>query len=450
MTVSGQKYIGGIPQRKLNYIMYGMVIVISALLLFTTVQTTAGYTEMHDATESYIELQSAAYNLQVSSDYLTEQVQCFVITGKRTYLNAYFDEINVARRREKSVEIFREMLPGTVALSEIEDALLQSNELAQREMKAIRYAVDFFGFEPSELPAQIRNIDVGEHINSLTAEEKKELAQTMVFDAAYHSRKSKITGDVQNCLNELAKDTRSTEKNTTERLGNLLMRQQILIVVLLLMVVVVAVMTSYQVIIPLLRAIPQIRADMPLPVRGAREYRFLAETYNKMYQTNSERKKELAFEASHDKLTGLYNRSGYEDIVKTLDLFAYTLLIIDIDRFKGINDTYGHDVGDDVLSGAARIMRNTFRSEDYICRIGGDEFVVIMVRAGAEAKTKIEEKINSINADLRKDETLKGVSVSAGAAFAKRGDDPEKVFKDADNALYEAKDVGRKCVRFAE
>lgn len=450
MNDSGQKYIGGIPQRKLNYILYGIVIVISALLLFTTVQTTAGYTEMHDATESYIDLQSAAYDLQVSSDYLTEQVQCFVITGKKTYLNAYFEEINVACRREKSVEIFREKLPGTAALAEIEDALLQSNELAQREMKAIRYAVDSFGFDMSEVPAAIRKIDVGNHIESLTAEEKKALAQTMVFDAAYHSRKGKITGDVQNCLAELAKDTRSTEKNATERLGSLLSRQQILIVVLIVMVVVTAVMTSYQVIVPLLRAIPQISSDKPLPVRGASEYRFLAETYNRMYMANTERKKELAYEASHDKLTGLYNRSGYEDIVKTLDLFAYSLLIIDIDHFKRINDTYGHDVGDDVLSGIARIMRNTFRSEDYICRIGGDEFVVIMVRAGAENKHKIEEKIDSINADLRKDETLKGVSVSAGAAFAKRGNDPEKVFKDADNALYEAKDAGRKCVRFAE
>lgn len=130
MTVFGQKYISGIPQRKLNFVMYGIVIVISALLLISTVQTTSGYTKMHEATESYIDLQSAAYDLQVSSDYLTEQVQCFVITGKKTYLNAYFNEINVLRRREKSVEMFREMLPGTVALSEIEDALLQSNELA--------------------------------------------------------------------------------------------------------------------------------------------------------------------------------------------------------------------------------------------------------------------------------------------------------------------------------
>ena len=80
----------GVSVRKLNYVLLGVALVISAVLLLATYQTRNGYEEMRSYTEDYIQCQSDAYEMQIASDYLSEQVRCFVQTGERPYLDAYF------------------------------------------------------------------------------------------------------------------------------------------------------------------------------------------------------------------------------------------------------------------------------------------------------------------------------------------------------------------------
>ena len=150
----------------------------------------------------------------------------------------------------------------------------------------------------------------------------------------------------------------------------------------------------------------------------------------------------LSDQAIRDGLTGLYNRAGYEEIFSNADLSHTTLLLADVDRFKSINDTYGHEVGDLVMKKVAGTLRNNFRSDDYICRIGGDEFAVIMSNQtsllGSLIQTKITE-INSILADGY--DGLPSTSISVGAAFGGEGSD--SLFERADKALYRRKQEGR-------
>ncbi|MBQ4257732.1 MAG: GGDEF domain-containing protein, partial [Clostridia bacterium] len=118
------------------------------------------------------------------------------------------------------------------------------------------------------------------------------------------------------------------------------------------------------------------------------------------------------------------------------------LLIIDLDKFKTINDQYGHDIGDRALCRVASLLQERFRAEDYICRIGGDEFAVIMVHADSSLGNLVKEKIRGINETLKiPQDGLPPLSLSVGVAFGDRGNPTEDIFKDADTALYRTKSV---------
>ena len=102
-----------------------------------------------------------------------------------------------------------------------------------------------------------------------------------------------------------------------------------------------------------------------------------------MYEVYKRSLANLNFKASHDELTGAYNRSGYELLLSSIDLGSTTMMLFDVDNFKTINDTYGHEVGDKVLTRLVQVLKKNFRFDDYICRIGGDEFVVFIEAADA-------------------------------------------------------------------
>lgn len=182
------------------------------------------------------------------------------------------------------------------------------------------------------------------------------------------------------------------------------------------------------------------------PVVGALELQKLAETYNRVYQENQETQKLIRHQAEHDALTELLNRGSYErilDIYETGDS-PFALILIDVDTFKSVNDTYGHAMGDIILQKVATLLKRTFRSIDYVCRIGGDEFAIIMVEMTSDLKYTIEEKIEAVNETLSKEvDGVPAVSLSVGVAFSDRDNAEDNIFKDADKALYYIKEHGR-------
>ncbi len=170
---------------------------------------------------------------------------------------------------------------------------------------------------------------------------------------------------------------------------------------------------------------------------------------------------ELIYLAYHDQLTGLLNRkSFYErfgDIIKQAGRYRseYTraLLFIDLDNFKDINDSLGHDSGDDLLRQVARSLEDTVRSSDIVFRIGGDEFTIVL--------SKIEEETDAaVVAEKILDNFLKPfqvldrsiyVSMSIGiAVYPKDGETVETLIKNADTALYEAKKNKNRYQHFTE
>lgn len=153
-----------------------------------------------------------------------------------------------------------------------------------------------------------------------------------------------------------------------------------------------------------------------------------------------------------DSLTGLYNRSKLDAILSDqLARFKrtqreFTLLMMDIDHFKTLNDSYGHITGDEILAAVGRILIQSIRSIDYAARYGGDEFIIILVETSAEPALKTAERIRSQVENMRYSANGSTITVTVSIGIVQcRPDDmtPTAVFIRADNALYEAKHAGR-------
>jgi diguanylate cyclase (GGDEF)-like protein/PAS domain S-box-containing protein len=160
----------------------------------------------------------------------------------------------------------------------------------------------------------------------------------------------------------------------------------------------------------------------------------------------------LAARALHDTLTGLANRALLVDRLRhALDRAersgsVVALLFCDLDRFKHVNDTFGHAVGDIVLREVATRLRAVVRPADTVARLGGDEFVVCCedVTGDTEAVTLAERILAALNAPIAADGRELSVSASVGIAIAGRGaQQPEDVLRSADAAMYAAKGNGR-------
>lgn len=162
--------------------------------------------------------------------------------------------------------------------------------------------------------------------------------------------------------------------------------------------------------------------------------------------------KKLHFYAKHDHLTGLLNRVQFESMLThTIDRAnrnnnKFALMYIDLDHFKEINDTYGHNVGDIMLKNVSSIIRNTLRKEDIIARVGGDEFNIILDHIKDEADViSIASKLNEvIKKEIKIDNKTFYMSFSIGVSiYPEHGDNPSDLIKNADSAMYQVKKEGR-------
>ncbi len=160
---------------------------------------------------------------------------------------------------------------------------------------------------------------------------------------------------------------------------------------------------------------------------------------------------ELEKIASIDSLTGLYNRSKFGELFN----LAYqsmlsrenplSLIMLDIDHFKRVNDTYGHNVGDEVIVAIAETLKRELRNIDIVCRWGGEEFVALVPTADLAQTKLIAEKLRT------KIQTLhfsfgEGITSSLGVSEVRRGEEMLEAIERADKALYEAKRSGRNRV----
>jgi diguanylate cyclase len=159
--------------------------------------------------------------------------------------------------------------------------------------------------------------------------------------------------------------------------------------------------------------------------------------------------------AYNDALTGVPNRMAFDERIQheyqrwQRYNSKLTLCLVDIDKFKGVNDTYGHKAGDIVLKTIAEKCASKVRKSDYFCRYGGEEFALILPETGLSAAITVAETLRESieRCSFQYGDQDVNVTISCGLAEVKGKDNLDKVFKRADRALYKAKDSGRnRCI----
>jgi diguanylate cyclase len=177
------------------------------------------------------------------------------------------------------------------------------------------------------------------------------------------------------------------------------------------------------------------------------QIKFMEQESNELRNKLTENRQKLMF----DTLTGVRSRLAYEETFEQelarwsryQEIFSFAIL--DIDHFKRINDEYGHNAGDKALQIVARMMSEHIRKTDYLFRIGGEEFVLLLPKTGLDHATPLVEKIRNSVGDSKfhfKKEKVK-ISMSAGLTAVMDDDNTESIYERADLALYDAKNSGR-------
>ena len=192
-----------------------------------------------------------------------------------------------------------------------------------------------------------------------------------------------------------------------------------------------------------------LKVDLPV---GRGEVGYLTEVFNGMVDRLREGRQQLEELLVTDPLTGISNRRHLMETLKSetrrsrRSKKAFSVLMVDVDRFKQFNDTHGHPAGDKALKAVAQVLRKVMRDVDYVARYGGEEFVVVLpntdLQGAVRAAERVRERLARISVDVGQQSV--SLTLSTGVAeFPIHGDSPESLIASADAALYQAKRRGR-------
>lgn len=452
----------GISLKTTGIILGVLAFLISVLLVVSLYATADRYNAMHDAMHSYMDWKEDAMKVQLASDALTEEIHSYVATSDVDHLDDYFAEIASMRRQNAILDI-EKRLSETELVERLKEAVNSSVLLENEEYAAMRaiYETDpsqatdasywqtIINFDMNKsvyLPTYLEQECGGASYDSLTNEQKINLAYALVFGSYYESQKDIIFANVNRCLQDLDKMMKDSVHDSALQMKYILVVQQILVGLNVAFLIAIILVTSFYIVRPIRRAIGHLaNGESVTVIRGAKEYRYLADTYNQVREQNIQNQKRLAYEAEHDKLTKLYNRTGYDTLFRKVKLDKAVYILLDIDKFKNINDEHGHAVGDNVLVRVADAISKAFDGEKTsVCRLGGDEFSVIIEDIEKDSSDVLRDKVRSLNEELIKNKkNCPGVSLSAGIAYGDINDTTDTLFKKADIALYHTKRNGR-------
>ena len=436
------KLTQGVSLRKIHNGLIVIAVILSCLLLYSTYRLTSSFMRVRYASDENIKLETAVHELMEASDYLTEMVQRFTIYGDSRFMNQYFMEAFASKRREKALSELKTDPDAAEAVERLQAALDHSVRLMDREYYAMRLVIEAKNIK--EYPVQLKNIRLRDEDAALSPEDKMHLATEMVLDEEYYEQKYKIRSEVQNSVKAVEQLTQQREADSLTSFETELTLGRAGIVVNILAICFVVWLTSSLGLNPIVKAVDQIKSDSPIQETGAEEFQYLARAYNNLYAVYKKSIENLNFKASHDELTGAYNRAGFDLLLSSLDLDSTYLMIFDVDNFKTINDTYGHDTGDKALQKLVNVLKSSYRSDDYVCRIGGDEFAVFMVHSNAVDQKLIDFKMAQINRELEAAENgLPSFSVSVGIVHGNQANNVEDLLQKGDKALYASKKKGK-------
>lgn len=425
--------------------MLGLAMVLLLALIAVTVYISKSYRGAQNAMDEYILAEQNNRMLREASDYLTEQARGFAATDDLAYAQKYYEEVNSAKRREAAVEGIKSAHPNTPACSFMQTAYRYSNDLVRQEVYAMRLMAEASGQPEENWPEDLRSVQLRAADKLLSSEEKVKAANEIVYGEPYHTLKSQILENLDFSLNNLRGTLDAKITQNGSRLSRVISSESVLIFLLFLETVSAVLLIGFLIVRPLKVYIACLRKEKLMTVRGAYEFDRLTLAYDGIEEMNAYSEM-MNQEADHDPLTGLLNRAAFDHMKKLLSdkSVPVALVLLNINALRGINEKYGYEAGDRVLVRVARLLSERFRVSDYIARVGGDEFALILPGLSAQQKEIVIGKMDKVNeALLTPEDGLPPACVSAGAAFSDAGFS-EDLYQKAGLALYEVRESGRK------
>lgn len=406
--------------------------------------------QSEQAQQRYENCENAAHQFMDASDYLTNQARLYVLTGDTQYLDNYIKEIDENGTRNEALTTLTANSESGRAIEELKNALELSQELSEKELYSLRLSAESRGVDAKAMPARLADVRLETEHARMTSKEKQRHAEELTISTDYQDTKASIKQRVDGCIQSLNDELHARQREGNHRLDSLLFTLTIAVVLMVLLVVAMVLINYLLMVRPMLAHTKSIAENRKLVPAGAQELRQLALSYNLIYQENSARASELQREAETDSLTGLLNRGAYDRILGEV-ADNVVLILADVDMFKQINDTYGHEVGDSVLRKVGSAIKGQFRTSDYACRIGGDEFAIVMTDTEGANRETISTKLRHIASALADtSDGLPTATLSMGVAMCTEPTQKETLYRAADESLYEAKRLGRDRFAFHE
>lgn len=269
----------------------GIALIVGFLFALISMAGEKKFHVLQSATEQYIACENAAKQLQDGSDYLTEQVRLYAMTGQREYMDLYFEEAEVTRRRETALESLKEYFDETSVFTALQSAMECSEKLMQTEYYSMRLTAQAQGEEESTWPESIQTTKLADEDEKLSKEEKFQKAQKIVCDDEYQDARTEITRNVTECMNGLIEQTRNSQGRAAAIFSDMYLKLEIGVGILVCLMMLMCLSVRKLIVKPLISYNESIQLGEIFPVIGAAELQNLAVTYNKVYQENEETQK---------------------------------------------------------------------------------------------------------------------------------------------------------------
>ena len=285
-------------------------------------------------------------------------------------------------------------------------------------------------------------MDLPEEEKQLSQKEKLEKAQKLVSNNEYRNKRGTIMREVSGCLDQLLEKTKNRQQRANTIFSDMYLKLEIAIMILVILLLSICIIVRKLIVVPLVYYNKSIMEGEIFPVIGAAELQKWAETYNKVFKENEETQRLIRRQAEHDAMTDALNRGSFEKLLHMYENgdTPYALILIDVDTFKTVNDMYGHAVGDEILKKVTGLLKKAFRSIDHVCRIGGDEFAVIIT----ENPNQVEELIHSFDSNVANwhGKFVDSMTVSYGWVFSteRNWGSAYEISKAADARMYQSKE----------
>ena len=434
----------GIRLSRVNIVLLAVTVIGSIGMIIATNRLNSAYQQLIEETGKYINTQQDAGMIEEFSGSMLSESRSFLQTGDPAHVMAFYSQMDVIRRQLDSSGTSE--TKGTAASDRyLEEAVEAFRTLAEQDAYAMRLKAETLPVSLDSYPAEFAGTEIRPEDAALDAEQKLAKAQEILDRTDYSAIRSRLSDRVDASHRAASETVQQQMGVTTARIRQELLLLRTFGVVFLVIAVLAMLSNLLLIILPINRSVSNLDNREEIPEQGSFEMRNLARVYNEVLRDSTEKQEELEYSATHDALTGVYNRAAFDREYDRCRNDRIGIAIVDVDGFKHYNDVYGHDVGDHVLRRVTETIGSKFRKEDHISRIGGDEFVIIMKNTGSAQSEDIKLKIDEINEELVK-ERRKGmppISVSVGAAFWDRENPGPDILKDADKALLQMKQNGK-------